>query len=187
MGRSLRKGMDAMEKKKLIVFTDIGDTIIDEGTEVRRPNDRVVYGADCIDGAKETYLELHARGYTVVMVADGLVKSFRNTMEQNGLDHIFADWIISEEVGDRKPAAVMFRTAMDRMGLTDADKGRVIMVGNNLARDIVGANRFGIGSVHFCWSPRYPHEASTPEEEPTYRIRDIRELLELAERLESTL
>ena len=187
MGRSLRKGMDAMEKKKLIIFTDIGDTVIDEGTEVRRPNDRVVYGADCIDGAKETLLELHARGYTVVMVADGLVKSFRNTMEQNGLDHIFADWIISEEVGDHKPAAIMFQTAMDRMGLTDADKGRVIMVGNNLARDIVGANRFGIGSVHFCWSPRYPHEASTPEEEPTYRIRDIRELLELAERLESTL
>ena len=76
---------------------------------------------------------------------------------------------------------------MRRLGLTDADKGRVIMVGNNLSRDVVGANRYGIGSVHFCWSPRYPHEASTPEEEPTYRIHTMPELLPLAERLESTL
>ena len=50
-----------MDKKRLIVFTDIGDTIVDEGTEIRKPNDRVVYGADCIDGARETLLELHAR------------------------------------------------------------------------------------------------------------------------------
>ena len=76
---------------------------------------------------------------------------------------------------------------MDRMGLTDADKGRVIMVGNNLKRDIAGANRFGITSVHFCWSPRYPHEASEPDEEPTYRIHDIRELPDLADRLEAAL
>ena len=176
-----------MDKKRLIVFTDIGDTIVDEGTEIRKPDDRVVYGADCIDGAKETLLELHARGYTIVMVADGLVASFHNTMEQNGLDHIFAHWVISEEVGDHKPAPIMFQTAMDRMGLTDADKGRVIMVGNNLKRDIAGANRFGITSVHFCWSPRYPHEASEPDEEPTYRIHDIRELPDLADRLETQL
>ena len=57
-----------MEKKRLIVFTDIGDTIVDEGTEVRKHDDSVVYGADCIDGAKETLLELQARGYTITMV-----------------------------------------------------------------------------------------------------------------------
>ena len=176
-----------MEKKKLIIFTDIGDTIVDEGTEVRKIPFGVVISADCIDGAKETLLELHARGYTIVLVADGLSKSFHNTMEQNGLDHVFADWIISEELGSEKPHAIMFETAMRRLGLTDADKGRVIMLGNNLKRDVVGANRYGIASVHYCWSPRYPHEASTPEEEPTYRIHDIRELLDLAERLEAQL
>ena len=61
------------------------------------------------------------------------------------------------------------------------------LVGHYLSRDVVGANRYGIGSVHFCWSPRYPHEASTPEEEPTYRIHTVPELLELAETLERTL
>lgn len=184
---TVRMESSNMEKKKLIIFTDIGDTIVDEGTEVRKVPFGVVYGADCIEGAKETMLELYRRGFTIVLVADGLSESFHNTMEQNGLDHIFADWIISEEVGAEKPCPIMFETAMRRLGLTDADKGRVIMVGNNLSRDVVGANRYGIGSVHFCWSPRYPHEASTPEEEPTYRIHTMPELLPLAERLESTL
>jgi len=176
-----------MEKKKLIIFTDIGDTVVDEGTEVRKVPFGVVYGADCIPGAKETLLELYARGYTIVLVADGLARSFHNTMEQNGLDHIFADWIISEEVGSEKPQPVMFETAMRRLGLSEADKGRIIMVGNNLSRDVAGANRYGIPSVHFCWSPRYPHEASSKEEEPTYRIYSMPELLVLAERLEGSL
>lgn len=53
-----------MEKKerKTILFTDVGDTIIDEGTEVRNGED-VVQRADCIPGARETYLSLHEDGY----------------------------------------------------------------------------------------------------------------------------
>lgn len=39
------------------------------------------------------------------MVADGLVESFRNTMTQNGLDHIFAAKAISEALDTHKPDA----------------------------------------------------------------------------------
>ena len=166
-----------MEKKELIIFTDIGDTVIDEGTEIRDIPGGVVHRADCIPGAK----------YTIVMVADGLVQSFRNTMEGNGLDHIFTAWIISEAVGTEKPDRIMFERAMESLGLTEADKSRVIMVGNNLSRDVLGANRFGIASVHLCWSPRYPAQAAGPEEEPVYRIYRPTELLPLVERLERQL
>ena len=81
--------------KKLIIFTDVGDTIIDESTEVRKERWGIVYSASCIPGAKETFLELYRQGYTIVMVADGLEKSFHNTMEGNGMDHIFSEWVIS--------------------------------------------------------------------------------------------
>ena len=81
-------------KKKLIIFTDIGDTVIDESTEVRKVPYGVVYEADCIPGAKETMLSLYEQGYTIVMVADGLEQSFRNTMKGNGLDHVFSEWVI---------------------------------------------------------------------------------------------
>lgn len=174
-------------KKDLIIFTDIGDTVIDEGTEVRDCPGGVVRRADCISGAKETMLSLYEQGYTIVMVADGLEESFRNTMAQNGLSHIFKAWVISENVGAEKPDQRMFETALQSLGLTEADKYRILMVGNNLERDVVGANRFGITSVHLCWSPRYPHEPADREEVPNYRIGRPEELLELAKELERKL
>lgn len=61
------------------------------------------------------------------------------------------------------------------------------MVGNNLERDIVGANRFGITSVFIKWSPRYPMEPKNEEEVPDYIIRKPLELLDLVEKLEAEL
>lgn len=174
-------------EKQLIIFTDIGDTVIDESTEVRKVPCGVVYHADCISGAKETMLSLYERGYTIVMVADGLTESFHNTMSENGLSHIFSEWIISEEVGVEKPDALMFETAMTRMGLTERDKTRIIMVGNNVERDVAGANRFGIRSVHLCWSKRHPFEPQVSDEIPDYVIYTPNELLPLVEMLENEL
>ena len=99
-------------KKNLIIFTDIGDTVIDEGTEIRRIPQGIVYHADCIPEARETMLSLYEQGYTIVMVADGLTQSFCNTMKENGLDHIFSGWIISEQVGAETPDFRMFEAAM---------------------------------------------------------------------------
>lgn len=174
-------------KPRLIIFTDVGDTIIDEGTEVRKVPGGVVYHARCIPGAKETLLELYRRGYTIVMVADGLVKSFHNTMRENRLEHVFSTEVISETLAVEKPNALMFQTAMNLLRLTEEDKRRVIMVGNNIKRDVTGANRFGIRSVLLTWSPRYQYEASTPDEVPAFRIRSPEELLPLAEKLNAEL
>ena len=172
--------------KKLIVFTDIGDTIIDEGTEVRDGKD-IVTSAECIPGARETTLRLHEAGYTIVMVADGRSVSFRHMMDQHGLSPVFSAWIISEEVGEDKPSPRMFEAAMKAMGLTEADKNRIIMVGNNVIRDMRGANRFGIRSVLMDWSGRRSFEPQLPEDVPTYRIHTPEELFGLAERLEGEL
>lgn len=176
-----------MEKKQLIIFTDIGDTIVDEGTEVKVPGTELVLRADCIPGAVETMRRLYDEGYTILMVADGLVQSFHNSMTQNGLDDIFAAKIISERVGEKKPSEKMFRAAMEAGHLEEADKRRIIMVGNNIRRDVLGANRFGIRSVLLTWSPRYSYAAETPEMEPTYRIARPEELLDLVHRLEAEL
>ena len=173
--------------KKLIIFTDIGDTIVDEGSEVRNVPGGVVLSAGLIPGTKEAMLQLYDEGYTIAMVADGLVESFHNTMTQNGLEHIFAAKAISEAVGVSKAHPKMFRAAMDALGLTDADKDRIIMVGNNKARDVAGANRFGITSVHLTWSPRYNHEAECEDERADYRIGSPEELPALVRQLNEKL
>lgn len=174
-------------QKKLIIFTDIGDTIVDEGSEVRNIPGGVVLRAGLIPGAKDAMLQLYEEGYTIVMVADGLVESFHNTMSQNGLEHIFAAKAISEALGTEKPDARIFQAAMDALGLTDKDKERIIMVGNNKARDVAGANRFGITSVHLTWSPRYNHCAESEDERADYRIGCPEELPALVRQLNEKL
>lgn len=176
-----------MTEQKLIIFTDIGDTIIDEGTEVRKVPKGVVYHAKCIPGAKETMISLYESGHTIAMIADGLKESFYNTMEENGLSYIFAAKVISEEFGVEKPAPILFQAAMDRLGLTAADKDRIIMVGNNVERDMAGAKRFGIRSVQLVWSDRHPYEPACSDEVPDYTIHDPCELLDLVARLEQEL
>lgn len=172
--------------KKLILFTDIGDTIIDERTEVQDQN-YIVTQAACIPGARETYLQLYQQGYTIAMVADGAVQSFANTMAQHGLAHIFAARIISQNVGENKPSEKMFRAAMQALHLTDADKRRVIMIGNNVKRDILGANQFGIRSVLLDWSTLRPYDEESSLEHATYRIHKPEELLALVAQLEKEL
>ena len=171
--------------KKLIILTDVGDTIINEETEIRKVPFGVVYQADCIPGAKETMLALYQQGYTIAMVADGLDRSFRNMMRQHGLTPVFEAWIISENVGEDKPSAAMFRAAMEAMGLNEADKGRILLVGNNVKRDIRGGNRFGIRTVLLDWSSRRSFEPELPEDVPTYRIHRPEELAALTDRLEA--
>ena len=118
--------------KKLIVFIDSGDTLVNEGTEYRNEGSPIVQSCELIDGAKELLLTLKERGYTIELVADGYTQSFDNSYGQHGLKNIFDARTISEEVGEKKPSQAMFETAMKLLHLTDEDKKRIIMVGNNL-------------------------------------------------------
>lgn len=173
-------------QKKLIIFTDSGDTIIDEGTEVRNQEGIVIH-AELIPGAGETLKALYDTGYTIAMVADGEEQSFTNVYEENGLGYCFHTRTISQVVGIQKPSEKMFQDAMEKNHLTEEDKKRVVMIGNNIRKDIAGANRFGITSILLKWSPRYCMVPSCEDEKPDYTIENPGELLSLIEKLEAEL
>lgn len=175
-----------MDKKKLIIFLDSGDTLIDESTEVRDEND-IVIKAQMIPGARQAIQTLAGQGYTLVLVADGEVQSFQNSLTQNGMYRYFTSMIISEMIRDRKPSRRMFKAAMGAVDLSEKDSKRIIMVGNNLARDVKGANAIGITSVFIDWSPRYPKMPADDSEKPDYTIHTPLELVNLAAQLEEKL
>lgn len=90
-----------MEKR--IVFTDSGDTLVDETTQVF--DDRwIVLRAELIPGARELLEALRRMGIPVVMVADGQAESFCNVYRHLGLDACFAGRIYSSDVGEEKPS-----------------------------------------------------------------------------------
>lgn len=176
------------KSKKLIIFTDSGDTILDEGTQqYMKEKPEIVSRADFIENAGEILEEIHQAGYTVALVADGEEESFQNCYRVNGLRHCFDAWVVSETVGVQKPQRPMFQTAMDALNLTDEDKERIVMIGNNLKKDVAGANRFGLTSIWLDWSPRYFHSFEEEDWKPDYRIEHPAQLPELLAKLEEKL
>ncbi|MDO4740159.1 MAG: HAD family hydrolase [Eubacteriales bacterium] len=137
-----------------------------------------------IPGAKEALWELRRRGHTIALVADGLEESFERMFRIHGILGCFDAFVTSEKVGCEKPSTQMFRTAMDALGLREEDKARIVMIGNNVERDIAGANRFGIRSVLLTWSPRYRMQPACAEETPSFAVSTPDELPELIARLE---
>lgn len=169
--------------KELIVFIDSGDTLVDESTEVRDANGTVQH-CELFDGAKEAVLKLFDAGYTIALVADGKKESFDNIYRQHELSHCFSVRAISEVVGVEKPSKKIFDDAMSRLFLTEEDYGRIVMIGNNIKKDIVGAKRLGITSVLMSQSPRYNMHPESREEIPDYVVSKPGELFQLIELLE---
>jgi HAD superfamily hydrolase (TIGR01549 family) len=175
-----------MENKKLIVFLDSGDTIVDESTEVRDA-EGIVQHAELIPGAAEMVRTLHEKGYTLALVADGEAQSFKNMFIQHGLYDCFTTMIISENIKDRKPSPKMFKAAIGALDLSEKDFSRTVMIGNNLSRDVKGANALGITSIFISWTPRYPHTPADESEQPDYTVSEPLQLIPLIDKLNAEL
>ncbi len=171
--------------KKLTVFLDCGDTLVDESTEIRVGD--VVVKADLIPTAKKMMLKLKKKGYRICLMADGLHQSFKNILTQHDIWDLFDAYITSEAVNACKPNKRMFLTGLAAMGLTEADLKNVVMVGNNLARDIKGANELGMISVHLAWTPRYSKVPADSTEQPMYSINYPIDLVDLLDKINEQL
>jgi HAD superfamily hydrolase (TIGR01549 family) len=173
-----------MAQHILAICFDCGDTLVDEGTEIKDEHE-VTQRAELIPGASETVRALKRRGYRLALVADGPTGTFRNVLPAHGLWDLFDAFAISDEVGVEKPAAPMFHHALHQLRIAPTEYGRVLMVGNNLARDVKGANDLGMISVWLDWAPRRPKVPADASEVPHYTIREPMQLLALVDELES--
>ena len=144
-------------------------------------------GADLRSGSVELIKTLKKQGHKVYLVADGLERSFYQCHTAHCIYEDFDGHIFSENVGAYKPDRSMFDTALRVAGLGIEDCRRVMMVGNNLARDIAGANQMNMISVHMRWSPRYEKKAMKPDEVADYAVNEPLELLPLIRAIEEDL
>ena len=166
-----------MNEKPILLF-DCGDTIIDEGTEVKDARGASLDG-ELIPGADVLIRALAEKGYTMALVADGFEDTFKNLLGKFDLYEFFPVRAVSETVGADKPDRRMFETALGRLGIAPVDYGRVWMIGNNLERDMGGAKRLGLTTVWLDWAPRRSKVPADHWEIPDYTIRKPLELLEL--------
>jgi len=175
-----------MPNNILAVCLDCGDTLVDEGTEDKDERG-VSHRADLIPGADAVMYRLKELGYPLALVADGPSATFTNNLGPHGLYELFDVYAISEELGVSKPHPDIFHHALKQLGIGAADYSRVVMVGNNLSRDIKGANALGIISVWLDWAPRREKIPSDDSEKPQYTIKTPLQLLEVIAQIEQKI
>jgi putative hydrolase of the HAD superfamily len=135
--------------------------------------------------ALETLAQLQARGYRLGVISNAANQEDVSTLVANAGLGPYLDFVLtSAESGMRKPSPSIFRQGLDRWGVLPDE---VVMVGDLLRPDILGAQQLGIYSV---WITR---RAKSEENKkyadtitPDAQISALSELPKLMDRLEST-
>jgi HAD superfamily hydrolase (TIGR01549 family) len=167
----------------LALCFDFGDTLIDQATEVKDESFTTLR-AELIPGVVELLHELKRRGYRLGLVSNGPVGSIPNVLGAYGLYELFDTLAVSQGLGVDKPDARIFRYALDHLDIPESEYERTIMIGNDLAADVAGANAVGMISVWLDWAPRHRKIPTSEAEIPHHTIAEPLALLSLLEDLE---
>jgi 2-haloacid dehalogenase len=123
-----------------------------------------------MDGAEAVLQALHPR-YKIAILTNGIAAVQRSRLARSAIHRYIAELIISEEVGAAKPDAAFFDLAFERLGRPS--KPDVLMIGDSLSSDMLGASRYGLDT---CWfNPR--HLPPPADMALTYEIASLRELI----------
>lgn len=139
--------------------------------------DRMPVETALIPGARTVLETLRRRGCRIAAVSNGFKEVQYRKLENSGILPFFDAILISEEVGCHKPRPDIFRTALERLaagspapGLREI-KRQALMVGDDFANDIEGAQVFGIDQFYF--NPRHrPCDGG-----PTYESDNLLDLI----------
>ncbi len=129
-------------------------------------------GAHLIKDAYAVVQQLSQRHH-IAILTNGLSDVQRARMSHTPLSQLVSHLVISEEIGFTKPARQYFERAMQMVGCQD--KSTVLMIGDGLESDMLGAVSYGIDA---CWynprrAPRLQDLAIK------YEIHDLWELLQI--------
>ena len=145
--------------------TGPGDTIADAYVALR--DERVTL----FPGARSALHELRAREVRLALVTNGSSESQRAKIERFELEPLFDAICVEEEQGVGKPDPRIFRAALEAV---DAAPEDAWMVGDNLERDVAGAQALGIRGIWCDWAA-----AGLPARTPVRPDRIVHGLPEL--------
>ena len=128
---------------------------------------------DPLPGAHQRLERLRAAGLRIGLLTNGAPDLQREKIEASGLGMFFDACAVSGEIGTGKPEPEIFHHLLAKLGVAP---GGALMVGNSLARDIVGAKRAGLAS---CWIALEGEDEPVGLVEPDYTIRSLGELPEI--------
>ena len=99
-----------------------------------------------VHGAKELLTYLRAKGYRLFAASNSFGHLQRSRLEKAGILSYFEDTYISMDIGYDKPDIRFFEEALRRCGL---QANEVVMIGDSMTADILGAQNAGISAIFF--------------------------------------
>ena len=133
---------------------------IEEDTEVFKHAFRAAWGRThtLVPGARETIETLRARGYRLFAASNSFGHLQRNRLELAGLLPFFEDTYISMDLGYDKPDRRFYEEALRRCGLEPEE---VLMIGDSMTTDILGAQAAGLDTIFFSRRGERPEGVKT--------------------------
>jgi putative hydrolase of the HAD superfamily len=128
----------------------------------------------CFPNAEDTLLQLVKKGVKLALLTNGAGESQQEKIKRFGFSRYFPVRLIEGELGFGKPDQRVFETAMKKLETTP---GQTWMVGDDLQRDIAGAQKMGIYSIWCDYGRNGLPESSKVK--PDKIINNIAELLSL--------
>jgi HAD superfamily hydrolase (TIGR01662 family) len=132
-------------------------------------------------GAVESLAFLREQGIPVALLSNATDSRYvERVATRLGMRPYLDPFVVSSDIGVRKPRAEAFRAVLDRWKLPPAG---IVMVGDSLRHDVDGANRLGLETVHFTQVPNPFDPEYVESVQPTAVARDHRELRDVLRRL----
>lgn len=111
--------------------------------------------------------------FTLAAVTNGTKVAQTKKLKRSGLDVIFDEVFISEDVGAEKPNVEYFDSVFEKLGVFD--RGQALIIGDSLTSDMKGG---AIAGVDTCWfNPK--HKINDQGIRVTYEVDDLRAIKEL--------
>jgi len=121
-----------------------------------------------IEGGKDILEYLYPK-YNMYILSNGFQEVQSHKMNNAQLNPYFKKVILSDHIGKNKPHPDIFNYALEE---AKADKSDVIMIGDNMGTDILGAKNSGIDQIWF--NPQKSSDNNNVN--PTYTIAELSEL-----------
>ena len=144
--------LNPIETRRMIICSALRTNNIDEDRLADRIADAYTAEKELviapIPGAIETLHSLKRAGLRLALITNGSGSVQRGKIVRFGLTSLFDFILIEGEFGEGKPHASVFDTALKKLKVYTFETW---MVGDDLERDIAGAQKLGICGVWVDW------------------------------------
>lgn len=122
---------------------------------------------EMVDGIEDLLLYLSDK-YKIFTASNGIYKMQENRLKKSNLDKYFDKIFVSDKIGFEKPDKKFFQKIMD---LTKFSNDDLIMIGDSIKSDIIGAKNSKIKSIYFNKDGK-----KISDENFTYQVKNLSEI-----------